>query len=64
MLVDPCDPGAIADAINRVLTDAEWRRELTRRGLRQAGLFSWRRHTLETTAVLRRVHDQMRGRRP
>jgi glycosyltransferase involved in cell wall biosynthesis len=62
MLVDPCDPDAIAEAINGVLTNKDSGQELKARGLRRARAFSWRRHTLETIAVLRRVHDQMRGR--
>ncbi|HKT79597.1 MAG TPA: glycosyltransferase family 1 protein [Vicinamibacterales bacterium] len=41
LLVDPYDEGAIADAICRVLTDAELRCDLQRRGLRRAQQFSW-----------------------
>ena len=44
----------------RSMPDADLHLELSTRGLRRAADFSWRRHTLETIAVLRRVHDQMR----
>jgi glycosyltransferase involved in cell wall biosynthesis len=41
VLVDPYDPGAIADGIHRVLTDEGLRRDLRRRGLARAHQFSW-----------------------
>jgi glycosyltransferase involved in cell wall biosynthesis len=41
LLVDPYDPGAIADGIYMVLTDETTRRDLRRRGLERARLFSW-----------------------
>jgi glycosyltransferase involved in cell wall biosynthesis len=41
VLVDPYDPDAIADAIYRVLTNVDLRRELRRRGLARARQFSW-----------------------
>ena len=41
LLVDPYDPGAIADGIERVLTDADLRVDLRRRGLARARQFSW-----------------------
>jgi glycosyltransferase involved in cell wall biosynthesis len=62
VLVNPNDPEALAAAVFQVLTDPDFRRELVARGLRRATAFSWRRHTLETIAVLRGVHDQMRMR--
>jgi glycosyltransferase involved in cell wall biosynthesis len=43
LLVDPYDPVAIADGIERVLTDEGLRRELRRRGLERARQFSWQR---------------------
>jgi glycosyltransferase involved in cell wall biosynthesis len=43
LLVDPYDPGAIADGIERVLTDAALRDELRRKGLARAKQFSWDR---------------------
>src|SRR6266496_125984 len=41
VLVDPYDPGAIADGIERVLTDEGLRTDLRRRGLARAHQFSW-----------------------
>jgi glycosyltransferase involved in cell wall biosynthesis len=41
VLVDPYDPGAIADGIERVLTDEDLRTDLRRRGLARARQFSW-----------------------
>ncbi len=61
LLVSPNDPEALAAALQQVLTDADLRSEHGRRaGIRRAAAFSWQRHTLETIAVLRRVHNQMR----
>src|SRR5437867_6214021 len=50
ILVDPYDPTAIADGIERVLTDADVRRDLRNRGLARARQFSWEQS-------VRRVHD-------
>jgi glycosyltransferase involved in cell wall biosynthesis len=41
VLVDPYDPGAIADGIERVLTNEDLRADLRRRGLARARQFSW-----------------------
>jgi len=41
VLVDPYDPAAIADGIYRVLSDERLRKDLSRRGLARAGMFSW-----------------------
>lgn len=60
MLVSPDDPDTLADAIHAVLSDPGLRRDMIERGFRQASKFSWRRHTLDTIAVLRRVHDRSR----
>jgi glycosyltransferase involved in cell wall biosynthesis len=43
LLVDPLQPEAIADAMRRVLTDDELRRDLKARGLIRAKQFSWER---------------------
>ena len=50
MLVDPYDPGAIADGIYTVLTDEAARHNLRHKGLERARQFSW-----ETS--VRRVRD-------
>jgi glycosyltransferase involved in cell wall biosynthesis len=41
VLVDPYDPVAIADGVFRVLTDEQLRKDLSRRGVARAGMFSW-----------------------
>lgn len=41
LLVDPYDPGSIADGIHTVLTDEAARRELRRKGIERARDFSW-----------------------
>jgi glycosyltransferase involved in cell wall biosynthesis len=41
LLVDPYDPGAIADGIYTVLTNETTRCDMRRRGLERAHLFSW-----------------------
>jgi glycosyltransferase involved in cell wall biosynthesis len=50
VLVDPYDPNAIADGIERVLTDEQVRRELRRKGVARAKQFSWEQS-------VRRVRD-------
>ncbi|MCX7792487.1 MAG: glycosyltransferase family 4 protein [Chloroflexaceae bacterium] len=42
LTVSPYDSAALAEAISRVLDDADLRQELRERGLRQARAFSWR----------------------
>lgn len=49
--VDPYDTDAITDAIVRLARDADWRHELTTRGLARAGRFSWARTAREMLAV-------------
>jgi glycosyltransferase involved in cell wall biosynthesis len=49
VLVDPYDALAIADGIHRVLTDETLRRDLRKKGVARAGMFSWE-------ASVRRVH--------
>jgi glycosyltransferase involved in cell wall biosynthesis len=39
LLIDPLDTAAIAEALERVLGDAELRRQLSERGLRQSARF-------------------------
>ncbi len=55
ILVDPNDPDAIADAIQRILSDDGLRRELAAKGVARAKLFSWQKAAGETLAIYRRV---------
>jgi glycosyltransferase involved in cell wall biosynthesis len=50
LLVDPYDPTAIADGIDRVLRDESLRRQLRAKGLERARGFSWE-------ASVRKVHE-------
>jgi glycosyltransferase involved in cell wall biosynthesis len=50
LLVDPTDTQAIADAMQRVLTDPVLRADLSARGLARARVFSWQ-------AAARQIHD-------
>ena len=43
ILIDPLDPGAIADAMRRVLMDSALRETLRAKGLQRVGEFSWER---------------------
>jgi len=43
LMIDPYEPGAIADAMRQVLTDSALRADLRRRGLARAREFSWER---------------------
>ncbi len=52
ILVDPHDVDAIADAMDRVLTDDALRAELVRRGHENVKRFSWEKCARETLAVL------------
>jgi glycosyltransferase involved in cell wall biosynthesis len=60
LLVDPFDSEAIAAAAARLLREADLRADMRARGIQQAKLFSWQRHTRETVAVFYRVHRQIR----
>jgi len=41
LLIDPEDPATITDALERALTDQEWRAAARRKGLAQSAKFSW-----------------------
>jgi glycosyltransferase involved in cell wall biosynthesis len=53
VLVDPRDTAAIADAMRRVYSDEQLRRELRSRGLARASKFSWDQTAQKITAALR-----------
>jgi len=52
LLVDPRNEGAIADALDRLLTDAALRRERAERGRALASRYSWSRTAALTRAAL------------
>ena len=52
LLVDPHDVDAIAEAMNRLVTDETLRAELSRRGQANVQRFSWEKCARETLAVL------------
>jgi len=60
LLVDPENVDAIADAIARVLSDADLARDLGRRGLERSRRYSWSETAGRTLAVYREVVDQPR----
>jgi glycosyltransferase involved in cell wall biosynthesis len=51
VLVDPYDPGAIADGIYRVLSDETLRRRLRLKGVARAGQFSWEQSVRRVRAI-------------
>ena len=60
LLVEPTDVEQIAAAAERLLTDAELRAELRKKGLERARTFTWERTARETLAVYRSVCDMSR----
>jgi glycosyltransferase involved in cell wall biosynthesis len=58
VMVDPTDPGGIADAIDRLFADDCLVAELSARGLARSRLFPWER----TAATLRTVLHEATGR--
>jgi glycosyltransferase involved in cell wall biosynthesis len=59
LLVEPCDAGALPDAVRRTVTEAATRKELIDRGLRRAAEFSWERTARETLAVYAAVRERL-----
>jgi glycosyltransferase involved in cell wall biosynthesis len=55
LLVDPYSAEAIADAMQRVLTDTTLRSDLSARGLARAGEFSWER----SARRVREIYDEV-----
>lgn len=55
LLADPADAGRFVAMVLRVLEDPELRADLTRRGLAQAALFTWRNHAREVLDVYEEV---------
>jgi glycosyltransferase involved in cell wall biosynthesis len=61
LLVDPCDVGELAGAIEQILEDAALQTELQARGLIQARRFTWEAAAHATLRIYRAVAD---GREP
>jgi glycosyltransferase involved in cell wall biosynthesis len=62
VLVDPYDPHAIADGIYRVLTDADVRKDLRRKGVARAGQFSWEQSVRRVRKIYGEVAQNGTGR--
>jgi glycosyltransferase involved in cell wall biosynthesis len=61
LLVDPTCVEALAEAMRRVLNDAELQADLCGRGLERAAEFSWERTARETVEVYRKVLSSQAG---
>lgn len=57
LLIDPYNPGEMAEAINSLAGDDNWKEDLIRRGLKQSKLFDWSKSAHETLRVYREVYD-------
>jgi glycosyltransferase involved in cell wall biosynthesis len=55
LLTNPYDVEGLADAMERVLGDADLRVDLVTRGLARSGHFSWERAARQTAQVYRRA---------
>jgi glycosyltransferase involved in cell wall biosynthesis len=55
VLVDPLDTGALADALRRVTSDADFAEALRARGFEQARRFTWEAAARQLVEVYRRV---------
>jgi glycosyltransferase involved in cell wall biosynthesis len=60
LLVDPHNPGAIAEGIRRLLDDTAYRDELVHRGLIRARAFSWAATARQTLAVYQEALEARR----
>jgi glycosyltransferase involved in cell wall biosynthesis len=59
ILLSPDDVQGMANALAQLATDANFRAELSRRALTQAGRFSWERTAQETLAAYRHAAGQV-----
>ena len=57
ILLDPNDPEAIAAAVHSVLTDAQLREALIRKGVEQSKRFSWERCARETLELFESLNN-------
>jgi glycosyltransferase involved in cell wall biosynthesis len=56
LLVDPHSAEALAEAVNRILSDEALRSDLITRGRKRVEAFSWSKFTSEVLKVLRRIY--------
>lgn len=56
-LINPYDPEKLADAINMILSDDETIKTLTKKGLKRAEMFNWRKTAWETLKVYKDVYN-------
>lgn len=57
LLIDPYDPGGMAEAINSLAGDENWKKNLIKKGLKRSKLFDWRKSAYKTLEVYREVQD-------
>ncbi len=55
--INPENVDELADAMKRVMQSSKLRKELAKKGLAQAGKFSWEKAARETLAVYRELYD-------
>ncbi len=58
LMIDPFDVGAIAVAIQRVITDSDFRSELRVKGMQRAKQFDWKETARRTLAVYEKAFTQ------
>ena len=58
LLFDPTDTAALTETVRCVLSDADLRADLSRRGLQQAQKFSWAKTADETEMIYQRLYDE------
>jgi len=61
LFFDPRSPEQLAEAMYRVLTDAELRHTLVECGRQQAQKFSWHAFTIDIVRIMRQVYDMRYG---
>ena len=59
LLVNPDDPAALAAALERALTDADWRAAARRAGLERAAAFTWERTAAIALSVYQQVSEDL-----
>ena len=58
IMVDPNNVNQLADAMYKVLTDDNLRRDMIKKGLKRAKMFSWKKTAKETLKVYEEVYNQ------